>query len=82
MASTRRAIEAGVGPPGTALPVEVPATRIALWTELRAVLKPPNVESGGLCVIVAFEPLEHPARTIDPTRIEADAAAVATRRVE
>jgi hypothetical protein len=73
---------AGVGPPGVATPVEVSATRIALCTALRAVLRPPNVESGGLCVIVTFEPLAQPARTIEPKNIETEAAAVATRRVE
>ena len=77
--SMRRATAAGVGPPGNASPVDVVVTRIALCTALRAVLLPPNVERGGLCVTVALELLEHPARAIGPIRLEMKAAAAARR---
>jgi len=80
--STRREMAAGLGPLGNASPLDVLETRIALCTALRAVLFPPNVDRGGLCVIVAFEPLEHPARANDPSRMVSEAVAAPTRRVE
>jgi hypothetical protein len=76
-----RAIDAGVGPPGTASPVDTDAAKIAVWTPLRAVLFPPKVESGGLCVIVALLPVVQPARLTEAS-VKAAEAATAMCRVE